>query len=65
MSPKSLTYEQAIAELEQLLEDLQNQIIPVEAIATKSKRANELVEFCKMKLRSIEAEIKQQGEDIL
>ncbi|NJL76164.1 MAG: exodeoxyribonuclease VII small subunit [Saprospiraceae bacterium] len=61
MKQLSLTYDQALAELEQLLEDLQAQAISVDDLATKSRRANELLAFCREKLRQIEADI--QGNE--
>lgn len=61
MKQLSLTYEQALAELEQLLEALQSQAISIDDLAMQSRRANELLAFCKEKLRQIESDI--QGND--
>lgn len=61
MKQLSLTYEQALAELEQLLEALQSQSISIDDLATQSLRANELLAFCREKLHQIEADI--QGSD--
>ena len=54
---KPLTYEAAQTELEAILQDLQNERTDIEALAEKVRRAAELVEFCKTRLRSTEAEI--------
>lgn len=56
---KKLTYDAAFAELNQILADLQSDETGLETLSIKLKRAAELSEFCKEKLRSIEADIEK------
>jgi exodeoxyribonuclease VII small subunit len=54
---KTLTYEQAYNELEQIAEDIQNESISIDQLADKVKKASELIAFCQDKLRSTETEV--------
>jgi exodeoxyribonuclease VII small subunit len=56
-----MTYDEALAELRNILRELQEGQTGLEALGAKVKRAAELVQFCKEKLRSIEEEV----EDLL
>ena len=56
-----MNYDEALAELRNILRELQEGQNGLEALAAKVKRAAELVQFCKEKLRSIEEEV----EDLL
>lgn len=59
MKEQTLTYETAQLELEEILQELQKQAISVDELADKSKRAMELISFCKEKLRTVETELSQ------
>lgn len=50
----TLSYKAALAELQAIVAALQSGEIKIDELAEKSKRAAELVDFCKTKLRSIE-----------
>jgi exodeoxyribonuclease VII small subunit len=52
-----MTYDEALAELRNILRELQEGQTGLEALGAKVKRAAELVQFCKEKLRSIEEEV--------
>lgn len=52
-----MTYEKAYKELEQITKEIENETITVDVLADKVRRASELVEFCREKLRSAELEI--------
>lgn len=52
-----LTYEKAYAELERIMQDLQEDKIGVDALTSKVKRAVVLITFCNDMLRSTEAEV--------
>ncbi|HEY8399597.1 MAG TPA: exodeoxyribonuclease VII small subunit [Flavihumibacter sp.] len=52
-----LSYEQAYAELQEIVIALENETISVDELAAKVKRATELVSYCQQKLKSTEAEI--------
>jgi exodeoxyribonuclease VII small subunit len=52
-----MTYDEALAELRNILRELQEGQTGLEALGAKVKRAAELVQFCKEKFRSIEEEV--------
>jgi exodeoxyribonuclease VII small subunit len=56
---KKLTYDSAYAELKQILQDLQSEATGLDMLSEKIKRAAELTDFCKTKLRTIEADIEK------
>jgi exodeoxyribonuclease VII small subunit len=53
---KELTYKAAFAQLEILVDQLEEGSIDLEQLATKIKQANEMIEVCSKKLRAIEEE---------
>jgi exodeoxyribonuclease VII small subunit len=57
MTVEKLTYEAAFAELEEIMRDLQEDKITVDELASKVKRAAELIAFCNEMLRSTEEEV--------
>ncbi len=54
-----MTYEKAIAELQDIVNSLENDQVSMDNLLGKVKRAKHLLEFCKGKLRSIESEVKE------
>ena len=56
---EELTYSAALAELQQLAEDLENDEISIDELSDKIKRASKLLEFCQTKLRSTDEEVKK------
>ena len=54
-----LTYQQALTELEEIVEALEDESIPVDELAIKVKRASDLIEFCQNKLTETDAEVKK------
>ncbi len=52
-----LTYEKAIAELEQIVAKIETGEMNVDSLADNLKRAKELVAYCKQKLTNVEDEI--------
>ncbi len=58
----NLNFDTAYDELNSLLNELQSEELSIESLAVKAKRASELIEFCKDRLRSIEDEIQDSGE---
>ena len=55
---KKLTYSEAIAELEQILTELENSAeVNMELIAEKVKRAAVLMEFCKKQLHELDTDL--------
>jgi exodeoxyribonuclease VII small subunit len=64
MSTKQ-TYTTALAELENILKQLENtEEIDMDAIASKLKRASELMEFCKKQLHLIDQDLEKMIADI-
>ncbi len=57
MAEMPLSYDKAYAELEQIMNDLQEDKIGVDELTVKVKRAVELITFCSQMLRSTEDEV--------
>jgi exodeoxyribonuclease VII small subunit len=55
--PEQLSYESAAAELQQIVRDLQSEAVGIDELAAKIARANELIRFCRERLRMTEEEI--------
>jgi len=53
-----LTYSKAFSDLEKLVMQIEDDNIPLDTLADKVKKANELIKFCETKLRTIETDIK-------
>ncbi|MFN8337578.1 MAG: exodeoxyribonuclease VII small subunit [Saprospiraceae bacterium] len=56
---KKMTYDTAFAELNKILVALQSDETGLDDLSEKLKRAAELAEFCKTKLRSIEDDLEK------
>jgi len=59
MNPKDLNYSRAYAELESILQKLENQELDLDQLSENVKRASELIKFCKAKLHDTEEEIEK------
>lgn len=57
---KDMTYKEAFDELEKIVASLENDSHEIDKLADRIKRANELVNFCKEKLRNIEDEVNSE-----
>lgn len=57
MMEEKLTYEAALSELTAISKEIENETISVDTLASKVKRASELIEFCQTKLKNTEAEV--------
>jgi exodeoxyribonuclease VII small subunit len=57
MSEK-ITFDKAYAGIEEIVQQIENETIPLDQLAEKVKKAKELIAFCNEKLRNIEAELK-------
>lgn len=60
----NLSYQAAIDELEEIVQKIEDDTIPVDDLAANVKRAAELIELCKGVLRQTEAEVNQILNDI-
>lgn len=56
-TPKELSYQQALEELQQLLQNLENGELDIDRMTADVKQASELIKYCKEKLFTIEHEI--------
>jgi len=54
---KKLTYSAALAELEIIIQEIENEEISIDDLSLKVKRASTLLIFCKEKLRTAEKDI--------
>lgn len=56
MAKKELTYESAMAELQKIVQELQEQAVNMDELSSKVKRSAELLTYCREKLRKTESE---------
>ena len=54
---KETTYESAMRELQELVDQLQGEAIGIDELSGKMERARELIAYCREKLRQTEAEV--------
>lgn len=51
------TYNNALLQLEELVEQIEDENIELDTLANKVKQANELIAWCENKLRNIESDV--------
>ena len=56
---KAMTYEKAMKRLEEIVAKIESGEMDIDALAQNLKEAQKLVEFCKGKLTTVEAEVKK------
>ncbi|MDD2345419.1 MAG: exodeoxyribonuclease VII small subunit [Bacteroidales bacterium] len=59
-----MKYTEAAAELEQIVQDIENAEISVDELSEKVKRAAELIQFCNKKLTQTEEDVQKVLNDI-
>lgn len=60
MNPElNLTYQEALDELTDLVNQLENENIPIDDLAEKVKRASDLIQYCQSKLTHTNTEVKK------
>jgi exodeoxyribonuclease VII small subunit len=52
-----LSYEEALTELQTILQDLQKEQVSIDALSSKSERAEVLLAYCQEKLRNLNAKL--------
>lgn len=57
MDKDKISYTEAIAEIEAILEKFNNEQFDVDALAAQVKRATELIALCRKKLRKAEDDV--------
>lgn len=55
--PQALSYESALAELEQIVTAVERGDMPIEQFTTKIKRAQQLLALCKHQLTQVETDV--------
>ncbi len=60
MAQKELTYTEAMAEVERILERIQREEVSVDTLAAEVKRATELLALCKKRLVKSEQQIEKE-----
>ena len=55
----NLTYQEALEELTDLVNELENENIPIDDLAEKVKRASDLIGYCQSKLTQTNTEVKK------
>ena len=63
--PASVSFESAMAELEQLAAKMESGELPLEASVAAYKRGSELVQFCAAQLERVEKQVKVLEGDML
>ena len=64
MPKKEIKYEEAVAQLEKIVDKMENDELDIDQLSDQLKRAKELVKLCKDKLTKTDEEIKKLlGED--
>lgn len=60
-----MTYEEAIHELEEILQALQQQQISIDQLNAQSERAAELIRYCQGKLKDTEERLGQLFNEVV
>lgn len=55
---KMKSFEQAKAELDEIMQEFDSEQVSMDELVPKLKRARELVEFCNKKIKEVESEVK-------
>lgn len=59
MAKKDIKYEEAVAQLEEIVDKMENDELDIDQLSEQLKRAKELVKLCKDKLTKTDEEIKK------
>ena len=59
MPQKNISYKEAISEIEEILQKIENQELDVDELSDKVKRVYYLIKICKDKLHSTEKEVEK------
>lgn len=64
MSKKQLSYNEALIEIETIINKIENQELNIDELSENVKRVSELLNFCKLKLRKTEEEVQKIIKDL-
>ncbi len=59
MTKKKLSYNEAISEIEEILDQMEKEDLDVDELSAKVKRVSDLISLCRNKLRTTEAEVEK------
>lgn len=59
MAKKNITYNEAMAEIEKILAEIENENLDLDFLSDKVKKATELITLCKDKLKKTDEEIEK------
>jgi exodeoxyribonuclease VII small subunit len=64
MASEPATYEEALAELEQLVQAMESAQLPLDRLLDSYRRGAQLLEFCRARLQAVEQQVKvlEQGQ---
>ena len=63
MAKKEIPYTEAMAEIEKIMSKLRGESIDIDTLTAEVKRASELIEMCKQRLRTTEEEVRKLFND--
>lgn len=64
MAKKDISYNEAISEIEEILQQIESEELNVDILTEKVKRVSVLIKHCKNKLHKTEEEVQKILEDI-
>ena len=64
MSKKNLTYSEAISELKDIVDRIENEEVEVDELLEQVNRATSLIKFCKNKLHGTQKDINETLEEL-
>ncbi|MCK5169495.1 MAG: exodeoxyribonuclease VII small subunit [Bacteroidales bacterium] len=64
MAKKDISYNDAVAEIEEILHQIENEELDIDILSEKVKRVSILLKLCKNKLHQTEEEVQKILDDI-
>ncbi len=64
-SAEPASYEQALAELDRLVAQMEDGQLPLDQLMDAYRRASELLQFCRSRLQAVEDQVKVLDEGVL
>ncbi len=64
MAKKEISYNEAVAEIEEILHQIENEELDIDILSEKVKRVSTLLKLCKKKLHQTEKEVQKILDDI-
>ena len=64
MAKKEISYKDAVSEIEEILQQVENEELDIDILSDKVKRVSELLKQCKKKLHQTESEVQKILDDI-